>query len=448
MEDKRFDLTPRQILSHLLDIEKKAPRDEFRIFLPSAVVDSTNADLLLVEEARKMMEFVGLYGYDLDVVYAKTAEGTGGDCQNNGTDRTVHIHVSDSFRNNWKASIAVLAHEICHKLLFVKGLYSPIDMMNEVYAELATIYFGFGELILDGYQAKGHCLGYLKPDTYKKINLLVCVVCGKIKSEVLNLKDIDPLADEAIAVWEKEDDKRALLIDCFKNVEKQIAEYYRNICLLNQIQEQLKEDLKGEFERLDKMYFTDVINSRHTRLETFLFIYDNYCAREFHNKRISQLNETVNDSIYALVSRYQEQGNLELKYNFTCPVCGTSRENKLNKKGISVQKCPNSKCGKYITFNTEDWNATVFQRRAIQKAKEEKDAFDRKVEEYTRLIKKGADDTIREVQKNANDQVNAVRSETSEKIDEIKRNEQQRCKEEILIKIPSYLRWLVAKYIK
>ena len=156
--------------------------------------------------------------------------------------------------------------------------------------------------------------------------------------------------------------------------------------------------MKSEFERLDKMYFTDVINSRHTRLETFLFIYDNFCARDFHNTRISQLNETVNDSVYALFSKYQEQGNLELKYDFTCPVCGTSRENKLNKKGISVQKCPNSKCGKYITFNTEDWNATIYQRKKAQK------------------------------------------------IDILTRNEKQRCKEEILKKIPSYLRWLVAKY--
>lgn len=121
MEDKRLDLTPRQILLHLLDIEKKDPREEFRIFLPSTTVNCANPDLLLVEDARRMLEFVGLYDYDLDVVYAKTAEGTGGDCQNNGTERAVHIHVSDSYRNNRKASMAVLAHEICHKLLFVKG---------------------------------------------------------------------------------------------------------------------------------------------------------------------------------------------------------------------------------------------------------------------------------------------------------------------------------------
>ena len=73
-------------------------------------------------------------------------------------------------------------------------------------------------------------------------------------------------------------------------------------------------------------------------------------------------------------------------------------------------------------------------------------AADRKVDEYTKLIKQGADETVRQVQKNASNQIAAVRNETSEKIDEIKRNERQRYKEEILAKIPSYLRWSIVKY--
>jgi hypothetical protein len=448
MEDKRFDLTPRQILTHLLEIEKKASREEFRIYIPTEVIDAIVPDDKLKKEAQRMLEFVGLYDYDIDVSYAQTAYGTGGDVKNNGIEKSVNIHVSEIYRTDREASVAVLAHEICHKVLFVKGLYSPTIIMNEVYAELATIYYGFGEIVLKGYQAKDHCLGYLKSDTYKKVNLLVCVVCGNIKSEVLNLKDIDPLADEAIEVWEKYDDKRTLLINCFKNAESQIAEFYRNIRLLEQILEELKKEIKGEFERIDKMYFKDFINIGYSRIDAFLFIYDNYSSRELLNKRFTQLNESVSKSIFNLLSIYQEQGYLELKYNYTCPVCGTTRENKLNSKGISIRKCPNPECGKYITFNTDEWNATVFQRRAIQKEKEEKEAFNNRVEEYTERIKKEARDTILEVKKTTNDKVNSIRSETTKEIEEIRRNEQQRCKDEIRNKIPSYLRWLVAKYIQ
>lgn len=433
MEDKRFDLTPRQILSHLRDIEKKVPRKEFRIYIPTAVADGMVTDHTLVVETQKMLNFVGLLGYELDVNYAKVADGTAGDCVNNGTEKVVHIHVSDSFKNDWKASVAVLAHEICHKVLFVKGLYSPIDMTNEVYAELATMYFGFGELVLNGYQANNHCLGYLKPDTYRKINLLVCVIYGNIKSEILNLKDIDPLADTAIEIWEKDDDKQSLIKDCFKQTECQIAEYYRNILLVQQILNNMAEDVKIEFERWNRIYFKDFPKSGYSRLEAFSFIYDHYCARDFNSERISQLNDTLNDTLYALSSKYQEKRSLELKYDYTCPICGKSWKNKQNEKGISVQTC--NGCGSHFTFNTVEWNATLFQRKAIWKSKEEKMAFDKEVDEKVRKINVTANDTIA-----------AVRSQATAKIDDIKRNERQRYKEEILAKIPSYLRWLVSKY--
>ena len=96
------------------------------------------------------------------------------------------------------------------------------------------------------------------------------------------------------------------------------------------------------------------------------------------------------------------------------------------------------------------YTSTSEHRRHItpNSRKKEIDESDRKVEEYTRQIKKDADEKVREIQKKAVNQVNAVRSETSEKIDEIKRNEQRRYKEEVLNKIPFYLRWIVERYFK
>jgi len=442
---ERFDLTPRQILMHLRDIERKAELHRgFQIYRPTALPDVMVSDLALVNEARKMLEFVGLTNYELDITYAKTAEGTGGDCKNNGAEKVVHVHVSETYRHNWKATLAVLAHELCHKILFVKGLCSSVAMTNEVYAELATIYFGFGELIMDGYQAKDHVLGYLKADTYKKINLLVCVIYGGIKSDVLNLKELDVLADDTIEIWEKDENKRSIIIDCFKNTESEIAELYRDILITKQILDKYIEDIKGDFERWDKVYFKGFLDSKHSRLEEFLFIYDNYCARDFNNERIIRLKETVNTSLYSLLSKYQEQKSLELKYDFTCPSCGATRSNERNLRGISAQKCP--KCGIRITFNTEEWNATVLQRKTKQKEREEKEAFDKKVEERVQQITREADERVRKVQQNASDMIAAARSSATEKIAEVKRNEQERYKREVLVKIPSYLRWLVVKY--
>lgn len=375
MADNRINLSPRQILSHLIDVERIAPRKDFHIYIPTKVLDTEISEDLLGKEAKKMMESVGLYNFEYHVTYAKTAEGTAGCCLNNGANMLVNIQVSEEFRHNWKSSVAILAHEVCHKILFFCGLYkpAPFENMNEVYAELATIYFGFGEIILAGYNTNNHCLGYLTPETYKKINLLVCVVCGNIKSEVLNLQDIDPLADMAVEIWEKDDDKRSLIIDCFKQSEGQIAEYHRNILLSKQVLDKLVEDVRVEFERWNRLYFKDFLKSDYSRLEAFLFIYDNYCARDFNNERINQLNETLNDSLYALFSKYQEKRNLELKYDFTCPVCGASRENGRIRKvcqsksvlSAAITSRSTRKNGMPLFFNAEQFKSRKRRKRLL-----------------------------------------------------------------------------------
>lgn len=439
MADNRINLTPRQILSHLLDVERIAPRKEYHIYIPTKVSDSDITNDVLANEARKMIESVGLYNLEYDITYAKTAEGTAGYCLNNGTERSVHIQVSDVFRNNWKSSVAILAHEICHKILFFRGLYKPkpFEIMNEVYAELATIYFGFGEIILSGYNTNNHCLGYLTADTFKNIHLLVCVICGNIQSSVINLQDIDPLVDIAVDLWESEDDKRKLLKECFAKAEQQVAEYHKNIQLVEQILNQCKEDAKKEFERLDKVYFKDFNNAKRSSLETFLCIYDNFCLRDHHSNRIAKLNDVVCESLFNLYSSYQEQGNLELKIYLTCPKCGLKKENKFIGERFVVLKCGKTECGIHCTYDTEPWNATAFQRIVDKKRKAAKESFDRKVNESVRMIRRDADEQIR-----------AIRSQARKEIDEIKRNERQRAKEEFLSKTPYFLRWIIAKYIK
>ena len=436
MADNRIELTPREILVHLLDVEKVAPRKDFRMYVPTKVSESCCDNSMLVREAKRMMEFVGLYDFTFDITYTKTEEGTAGCCENNGMEKSVHIQVSENFINDWQSSLAVLAHELCHKILFYCGLFRPISIMNEVYAELATIYFGFADLIMAGYNTNNHCMGYLTPDTYKKINLLVCVVCGNIKSDMLNLKDIDPLADEAVELWESETDKKQLRKNCFVKAEEQIAEYYKNIRLVEQILAQCKKDVKSEFERLDKMYFVDFRNTNRSPLDTFLFLYNNFCICEHRSERVEKLNSVVLDSLYNLYSVYQEQGTLELKVDAECPKCGLRREIVSGGNRFVAKRCGNSECGLNITFDVEPWNVTTYQRIANQKRKMRKEAFDTKVDKRVQEVKRGYDEQLR-----------AIRSQATAKIDEIKRNEQQRTREEILSKIPSCLRWIVSRYI-
>ena len=44
-----------------------------------------------------------------------------------------------------------MAHEICHKVLYINGVYYPNNAIeNELLTDLATVYVGFGKLSLNG----------------------------------------------------------------------------------------------------------------------------------------------------------------------------------------------------------------------------------------------------------------------------------------------------------
>jgi len=439
MVNKKIYLSPRQILTHLLDIEKKVGRKEFKIYTPSKYNGGPISDGTLENEAKRMFEFAGIYNLEMDVSYGKTAEGTGGNCLNNGIGSLAQIRISDTFRNNWKASIAILAHEVCHKILFLRWLYNPDETENEIYAELTTIYLGFGELVLNGYQADNHCLGYLTLDTYKEIFLLVSVVCGNINSSMLkhlkdSQKEYEPWADEVINLWEGEFDKRELVKKYFVQTEQQIAEYHKNILFVEQILSHLKTDIKNDFEKCNQFYYKD----SNSALEMFFSLYVYYISKEDHSEKVTKLNSAVIESLYNMYSIYQETGNMELKLNLICPKCGNKNGNsqKDNKRFIEL-KCGNPECGLHSTFDTEPWNATVYQRISDLRRKAENDSFNKKVDAHEKNI-----------QGNADIRIYTIRKEAEEKIDDIKKNERQRAKDDFLNSIPSFLRWLVVRYVK
>lgn len=433
MNSNRIELSVRQILTHLHDIEKIAPRKNFRIYIPSKIADSDVTQELLQKEAQKMMVFLGLTGFEYDVTYACTAEGVAGNCMNNGAEKSVHIQVSYDFMDNWASSVAVLAHEICHKVLFYYGLYKPEPFgdMNEVYAELATIYFGFGEIILAGYNKDGLSLGYLTAGTYRKINLLVCVVCGNIRSEVLGHLGIDSMTDRAVKLWESEEEKAKLLQDCFVKAEQQTAEYHKNILQAEKVLAQCKKDVLAEFELMDKTCFKDFSLHRSTPLQTFLFIYDNFCSKEYHSDMTESMNRVLCESLYTLYNTYQQYGDLELNNDSVSPQSGKSCEGKSNKVRYVMMECPNF----HYTVDTQPWNVAAL-RYINDKKKEEEEITQRKCDKCTKCL-----------DQKMLDKINAIRSDATNRIDDLKRNEHRRAKEEFFAKMPLLLRWIVSRYI-
>ena len=341
----------KEIVSYLCHIERKAPRKQFVLYeakhwvQPNTIVPITTVR----DEAKNMLEFLGFHDYQTDIRFEVLDNNTGGNISlNNTMEPAIHINISSSFRNNWEAVLAVLAHEICHKFLMVNGLYCAIDVnVNETFVDLATMYVGFGELMLNGCDTKvgdvKYQLGYLTMDTYKIAYHLVCNVLGKFSSNHCD----DNLADEAIKHWKMNDNKYELLKQCFVSKSQKLSELSRNLSVMEQLIIQCKEGLSSNYNALDKEFFHDLKEENGEYVDKLAAFYTFYNSTYGHkgNDVTEELNEIFNEALYKAYMACQKYGHIELKQGkVTCPSCGMVGKTVKTESGIV--KCP--KC--YRTF--------------------------------------------------------------------------------------------------
>lgn len=430
-----IQLVTKEIISYLCHIEQKAPRKQFALYEAKHVIlPNTTIPLATVnDEAKRMLEFVGLRNYQTDIRFEVLDSNVGGNISlNNTMEPIVHICISSTYRNNWNATLAVLAHEICHKFLMVNGLYCSLDVnVNETYVDLATMYVGFGELMLNGcYTQVGsvsYQLGYLTMDTYKVAYRIVCNVLGNMSID--RLTGIDAIADSAINLWKVNDNKRELLKECFVDKSRQLSELYRNLGVMEQLVNQCKEGLASNYNTLDRMFFSDlreVDGGYADKMAAFATFYKATFSHD-DDSLFEELNEVINEALYKMYILYQQHGCAELKQeSVTCPSCGHVGKSVLSKPGIV--KCP--KCHRTFYWDASQWNCTQYQRMVETKQKEERIRFDQKVQ-------KEVDERVRDIRKNA---------ETE--IEDFKKNEMSICKASIKKSMPRFYRWLASDYLE
>ena len=404
------------------------------------------SDDLLLSETKRMLEFAGLYGYDVDVKYSKLDDNVGGNIiLNDSLEKAIHVNVSEKYRRKYAATIAILAHEICHKILSVNNLNVPLDIMNEVYTDLTTIYMGFGEIIIEGYNMSSHndcqILGYLTPETYKVTNAIVYAIFGE-KDNKFSSEDI--YAEEAIENWNKYEDKEKALKAFFIEQESQIAELHRNILLLEGLLYQCKQDMLFAYENNNEIYYKLPFenDSFCYPIAAFSAIYESNFKKE--NPFLKKLIRCIDSAIFSTYTTYQEKGNYDFIYDFSCPFCGNKGINNKVKDRIAVIKCP--KCKKHYTFDARKWNVSSNQKLLNDERKKREQIIKDKIETAKRRIEKDANDRIQAIIKETNDRIKATNRKSTETIDEIRANEEQRTKEKIIKKIPLWLRWLVKEY--
>jgi hypothetical protein len=89
-------------------------------------------------------------------------------------DGWVKVAVDNKFFDDRAAAHAILAHELCHYVLFASGIREQVTLENERLTDAAMFVLGLGEVFLAGYQREaqttyrpGHRLGYLTDEEYQ-----------------------------------------------------------------------------------------------------------------------------------------------------------------------------------------------------------------------------------------------------------------------------------------
>jgi hypothetical protein len=149
-----MDITNLLLLEKLYHLGAELEKDAQYEMLDPWVFKSH--DLVQVQKAaRKISEFVGLPNLTFVITYSKQNHGVGGHIElNNNSNEGVFIEIDEKYKNEYEIVLAILAHEICHKLIQINRL-TQIGYENEILTDVATVYSGLGKLSLNGCETYG-----------------------------------------------------------------------------------------------------------------------------------------------------------------------------------------------------------------------------------------------------------------------------------------------------
>lgn len=113
--------------------------------------------IALQKATRRIAEHVGLGDHTFIVAVSKQEEGAAGHIELDAS-QDVFVEVDHALLGHPDTVLACLAHEVCHKLLQVHGVFleggpsGDVRLENERLTDLAAIWAGFGKLMLNGCQ--------------------------------------------------------------------------------------------------------------------------------------------------------------------------------------------------------------------------------------------------------------------------------------------------------
>lgn len=375
-------------------MENKVPILNDGYYQPNSQI-SFQTDSDLEWEAKNILNFVGLRECKPKCKFDKTNKGVAGFTRNNLSIYEIEITVSQEFKGNHKACRAILAHEICHKVIFLNGIdfkFPVPQEYNEIYTDLCTIYIGLGNVVLDGYidsNTKNLQMGYLKVDMYRQTFNIIAITTNKYK--VSGTSDInDPFLEEALSIWGTPAEVKATLKKAFLKNESSLAEVNRNILLLKQILEQVFTMHGSIFRKLSNEA-TDLgifgQSLKNKPLTLFSNVYESLFDHSEQEKFSLAQNEIYN-LILAITDEYKDISIGALSYNnLVCPNCGYTAKTNIEDRDTIV-KCPS--CKIYFRFCNTHLNITQMRQqrsKIIARKQEEAEKLKKEREKLKNEIK-------------------------------------------------------------
>ena len=364
MSDK-FDISPSYIISYLKDIESKLQRTDHSQYPLPHYIGGEIPEIALNHEAKKMMDFVGLTAFNPDCCWEETKMTTAGYIELDGSrSGPVKIHISSRYKCNGNAVIAILAHEICHKLLEYHGLYqSNLTKINEIYTDLCTIYVGFTQLIVNGYRTTvgnvTFSLGYLTKATFEKTISIIDMVQGRCGFDKQWADGTDVYS--LLAQWLINPEKRKCHIDGFAKRQSIYAGLNKRISVLIRLLREVRSSYNSTLKEIDIIYFLKHSSygwdDTVARMPITMFCLAHPELFSQSDKSTVQEAESLSyrlDRIIRNIVINSKNDEFELQSNIhTCPFC--MNEFAINKDGQKWRVIKCKKCGNRFALDLTDY---------------------------------------------------------------------------------------------
>ncbi len=370
---KVSDLSYYEVLSRLALIESHLGYDAMCFYDPIYTTYNGGDGLLNAQkEASQMMKHVGLTHHIPVITFTKTEQSVGGNIALDNSEN-VFIEINENYRNHPAQVRAVMAHEICHKVLFINGLYyseKTKDLENEFLTDLATVYVGFGKLSLNGcynerqtveYSDVGkkttthkESIGYLSLSTFATAYYIVCTRFNVAPSDrILGLNKFASNEINKIHLIQRNNLKTEDLIETLKTAQNTVSTTYKYIIVLEKILSQIKEKAR----------------EKHIGIHNDLVLPFNYDDEKLSRQQLLALNAislyhnadddfpVINEILSEFVNHIGDKSSIDFDEicqtlkDLECPICGFKKTNALQENKKALFRC--KKCNHLFVWDGE-----------------------------------------------------------------------------------------------